>query len=412
MLILSVLYWLLYAISALGALGCLSACAALWQRFRAAPAAPASSAEVSSLSMIVPIKGTDAHTEEHLNALVASQLPADLEYLFAMESSSDPAYAVCARVQGRHPDKDVHLILAGPAAGRMGKQHNLAAAVRQARYSAIGSMDADVLVDPDTLAVGLRALGEPRAGVAYFLPCYWGDGPAGGTLVALYSNYGFASNVGAIALRSNPSFIIGSLWLMTRATLDRIGGLEQFGATVSDDAAIGSAIRKQGLRNVLLPHTVRIPFEPLRLRAGARHVLKWLAMLRAEGLVSYLTIAALWHPIFWSAVTLLVAVPLRGEHPPSLHPSYLAYAAYMLAVAAFARVACAALLNRDVYRITGMPAIKLALLLIPYELLAVPVLFGLGLFRRTIEWRGRRYRLGPHGVIQGVADVAPIADTA
>ncbi len=59
------------------------------------------------------------------------------------------------------------------------------------------------------------------------------------------------------------------------------------------------------------------------------------------------------------------AVLLRGAHP-----SYLAYAAVLLAVAAFARVACAALLNDFVYRITGMPAIKLALLLIPYELLA------------------------------------------
>ncbi len=351
--------------------------------------------------MIVPIKGADAHTGEHLNALVTSAVRGAVEYLFAMESDGDPAYPICRQVQERHPDRDIRLVVTGPAAGRMGKQHNLAVAAREARYAAIGSMDADVRVAPDALEAGLRALADPRTGVAYFLPCYTGGGPAGGTLVALYSNYDFAANTGALALRGDPSFIIGSLWFMTRATLDRIGGLEQFGGTVSDDAAIGRAVRRQGLRNVLLPRTVRIPFEPLDLRGGVKHLLKWLAMLRAEGLPTYLAILLLWHPIFWSALAVIASLLLRGAYP-----GYLGYAVALAVLAVVARVACAALLNRFVYHLSGALGLTLPLLLVPYELLAVPVLFGLGLFRRTIEWRGRRYRLGPHGVIQSAADVA------
>ncbi|HZC76096.1 MAG TPA: glycosyltransferase, partial [Ktedonobacterales bacterium] len=297
MIVLAVLYWFLFIAGAIGVVGAMGACAALCRRFMTAASAPvAVDGAPTSLSLIVPIKGADAHTEAHLNALVTSVISGEVEYLFAMESDGDPAYPICQRVRKRHANKAIRLIVTGPAAGRMGKQHNLAVAVREARYAAIGSMDADVLVAPETLEAGLRALGDPRTGVAYFLPCYAGGGPAGGTLVALYSNYGFAANAGALALRGNPAFIVGSLWLMTRATLERIGGLEQFGATVSDDAAIGAAISKQGLRNVLLPRTVRIPFEPLDLRGGVRHVLKWLAMLRAEGLVAYLTILLTWHP--------------------------------------------------------------------------------------------------------------------
>jgi hypothetical protein len=368
----------------------------------AAASAPAAlDGQPASLSMIVPIKGADAHTDEHLNALVTSEVSGAVEYLFAVESDGDPAYSICWRVREQHPDRDIRMIVTGPAAGRMGKQHNLAAAAHEARYAAIGSMDADVQVTPDALETGLRQLADSHVGVVYFLPCYAGGGPAGGTLVALYANYDFAANAGALALRGNPGFIIGSLWLMTRATLDRIGGLEQFGGTVSDDAAIGRAVRRQGLRNVLLPRTVRIPFEPLDLRGGVNHLLKWLAMLRAEGLPGYLALLLLWHPIFWSALAVVAGLILRGAYP-----GYLGYAAALAAVAVVARVACALLLNRIVYHLSGTLGLALPLLLVPYELLAVPVLFGLGLFRHTIEWRGRRYRLGPHGVIQSAADVA------
>jgi hypothetical protein len=39
-------------------------------------------------------------------------------------------------------------------------------------------------------------------------------------------------------------------------------------------------------------------------------------------------------------------------------------------------------------------------LAVVYELVGVPLLFGAGFFRRTIVWKGRRYRLGRHGVIR------------
>ncbi|MFI5274250.1 MAG: hypothetical protein ACHQ4H_14545, partial [Ktedonobacterales bacterium] len=167
-------------------------------------------------------------------------------------------------------------------------------------------------------------------------------------------------------------------------------------------AAIGKAIATAGLKNVLIPRRVIIPFEPLSLAGGARHLLKWLAMLRAEGLGAYLTIWLLWHPILWSAVTLLCTLlaALLSRRAPD---SYAGYAAALLALAIVVRVSGAYRLNRWVYH---TPSLWLPLLLVPYELLAVPLLFGTGLFRRTIIWRGKRYRLGRHGAIQQAADVS------
>lgn len=126
-------------------------------RFRESVQDTSSIKPVPSLSMIVPLKGADDVTSSHLNALVESVLDIPVEYLFTMESMYDPAFAVCQKVKEQHLEKDIRVILSGPATGRVGKQHNLAVATQEARYEAMGSMDADVLVEPDILAVGLRS---------------------------------------------------------------------------------------------------------------------------------------------------------------------------------------------------------------------------------------------------------------
>lgn len=393
-----VVYWALVATSALGILGCLGAVATLARRVRPAPPAaadPVAGGEpLPSLSMLVPLKGADEATEAHLSALVEQELPVPVEYLFALESSGDPAFAVCERVRAAHPDIAIRIVLSGPAKARMGKQHNLAAAAAEARYEAIGNMDGDVAVAPGTLAAGLRALIRPDVGAASFLPVYHGSGPTGGALVALYANYSFCANFGALALNTRQKAIIGALWLLRRETLARIGGFDPFTSTVSDDAAIGRAIAALGLRCALVPYTVAIPYERLDLRGGLRHLAKWVAMLRAEGLPAYALIAVTWHPLLWAAVALLAGLLVGGT-------GTLALSLALVVMSALARVGGATLLNARSY---GLPVLPLPLWLIPYELLAVPLLFGAGLFRRAIVWRGRRYRIGLHGHILSVQE--------
>ena len=392
-----VVYWALLAASAIGVLACAGAAVTLARRLRTAPldAVPPRSA-FPSLSVLVPLKGADDATEAHLSSLVASILPCDVEYLFAVESSNDPAFAVCERVRLAHPELPVRIVLSGPAKGRMGKQHNLAAAAKAARYGIIACVDGDVRVAPGTLAVGMSHLARPDAGAVYFLPVYHGPGPAGGTLVALYANYSFCANFGALALTTRQPAIIGALWLLRRETLDRMGGFDRFTTTVSDDAAIGQAIAALGLRCVLVPYTVEVRYERLTLRGGLRHLAKWVAMLRAEGLAAYALIAVTWHPLLWAVLALLAGLLAGGV---GTLPLSLA----LVAVAALVRVGGAVLLNA---RSFGLPRSPLPLWLIPYELLAVPLLFGAGLFRHTLVWSGRRYRIGRHGAIVEAQEVA------
>jgi hypothetical protein len=211
-------------------------------------------------------------------------------------------------------------------------------------------------------------------------------------LVALYSNYYYQLYMGALALSTRAPFITGALWLMSKTTLSTIGGLEQFCLTVSDDAAIGQAVARHHLRNVLVPRTVTIPFERLSLFGGSKHLLKWLALLRAEGIFIYLSIFLMWHPVFWSGVTLIVGVFLLGLQSLALLVGVL-----LFALALVTRLASAFLLNRRVYSFRGMRFLPWVGV---YELVAVPLLFVRGFFQKSIEWRGRRYRIARHGIIK------------
>lgn len=340
------------------------------------------------LSLIVPIKGADEHTEGLLTALVQSALSRPVEYVFAMESADDPAYPVCERVAAANPDRAVRVVLTGTPDGLMGKQHNLAVASRQARYPLIGSMDADVLVDHTTLATLTAELDTPGTGTAFALPYYRGDAPAGGTIVSVYTNYYFIPYMGAWAATGTAPFIIGALWVGRHEILQQAGGFGQFGRTVSDDAIIGQSVRRLGLRNRLARATVAMPAENLDLKGGVRHLSKWLGMLRAEGIPALLATLGMWYPLFWAALAAVVAALSGGRFmTPSL---------WLLGAVAALRCAWAVTLNMAVYRTKPLRHVGA---LLAYELLAPLLLVVPALFRDTIEWKGRRYRIGKGGRI-------------
>ncbi len=387
-----ILFWIFLSLSALGLLGALAALSRVLGYFRPRP--PQESGTIRPLSALVPLKGVDGRTGDHLRALVESQMDWPVEFLFAVEDESDPAFALCQQIQQEYPNREIQIVISGPAGGRMGKTHNLAAALGQARYDWIASMDGDVAPEPDSLQIGLDLLNQPRAGAAFSLP-YYGESdaagvPAGGALVALYTNYFFFLYIGSLAIGEAIPLTVGSLWWISRATLEQIGGFDAFTDTVSDDAAIGKAVAQAGLRNLPVHRPARLAFEPLGFWAGFRHLQKWVAMLRSEGLLNYLLIFLSWHFV-WFGLLAAIAGWL-------LDPQRLGWLGLIwLAVCAAARAASVLALNRRIFR--SLPPTRFAVSVILYELLLVPLLFGIGLFKRTLIWRGRTYRIGRNGKI-------------
>lgn len=347
------------------------------------------------ISLIVPLAGDAPGLAERLAGLLGATRPGD-QLLLAVETAGDPAHALAQRLRRDHPERDVEVVLAGAAGRRMGKQHNLAAALPRASHELLAFVDDDVELEAAVLDEGARTAGPTGSstigggvGAAFALPYYAGSGPLGGDLVAAYTNYAFVPNMGGVALQGAPRFIVGGFWVTTRRALAAAGGLEPHTRTVSDDAAIGRALHAAGFRNRPLRRTVRLAHEPLGAAAGARQVLKWLTLLRAEGLPLYLTVAATWNPLAWA-----LAAGLAGWAVPSV-PTALAAGVFGLVAAA--RTVVVLTLNGSAYR--ALPRARFLGVTLAYEALVAPWLFALAAFRREIVWRGRRYRIGRGGAI-------------
>jgi hypothetical protein len=353
-------------------------------------------AERPPVSVLVPLEGAAPGLAERLQGLVRATRTHD-QLLLAMETADDDAHPIAEALRRAHPGRDVAIVLAGPAGDRMGKGHNLAAALPHVRHALMAFMDDDVEIEGAVLDEGVRLAGVPGAGAAFGVPYYAGRGPWGGDLVAAYTNYAFAPNMAVLALRGAPRFILGAFWVTTGAALDAAGGLEPHTRTVSDDAAIGAAtgaaigraLHAAGRRNRTLRRPVRLVHAPLSAADGARHLLGWLTLLRAEGAGVYATIALAWNPL-----GLAIAAGLVGWAAPPVPPPL---AAAVVALVVVARGAVVLALNRSVYR--SLAPTRFLGTLLAYEACIAPWLFLMGAFRRHVVWRGRRYRLGPRGTI-------------
>jgi hypothetical protein len=388
--------WLIGLYAVLASVSALALALRLAGKFRSPQTAGVGPVPSETVPVLVPIKGADARTPEILRNLVSSNVPGAVEFVFAMESRSDPAFQLCTQLQSDHPDRTIKIVISGEARGLIGKQHNLVHAYEESRGEMIVCMDADIDVAPDTIRKGLAYVDSSAVGSAFFLPAYRGDAPWGGRFVEMYLNYQYNLFMGALATLTDPPFIFGGLWMTRRASLERTGGFRSFGRTVSDDAAIGRAFLEQGLKNVLIPETVSTPSENLGLTGGLRHLGKWIGMLRAEGIGPYLAVWLWWHPIFWSGFLFVL-----GAATGWLTGASATFAAVTLGFCTVAKVASGVTLDRGVYRRRALPSVVPLLL---YEVFVVPAVFGPGLFRRSVTWKGRRYRLGRGGMVQGLED--------
>lgn len=364
------------------------------------PAVAVRSGVRPNLSALVPLKGAPVGLEERLQGLLTALRDGD-QLVLAVESEDDPAHQVAAHLAENDPGREVDLVLSGPAGERMGKQHNLTAALTHAKHGLIAFMDDDVLIERANLDEAAAVVEESEAvttsgqgsapwrgvGAAFAMPFYGvqrgSASPIGGDLVAAYTNHGFTPNMASLALQGPPKFIIGGFWMTSRAALESIGGLEQFTATVGDDAAIGRAFDAAGRRNVLLGHPVRLEPERLGPGGGVRHLLKWLTLLRAEGLGVLLICLLTWNPL---AIGLLACV-LSWVAPGQSGSASL----YVLAVLVILRSFAVLTLDARVY---GLKPIGNYLpMQLVYESLIAPWLFLVAAFRREVVWRGRRYRV-------------------
>ena len=358
-------------------LGCLYTAAASVLTLRFGRGLETASAAPLPVTVLVPLCGDEPGLEARLRALCAQNYAAPVQVLCTSRDADDPAIAVVKKVAADLPQADLEWQTDPRLHGRNLKMSNLMNVLTRARHDVFIMIDSDIMVGPDHLARVVADLQHPNVGAVTCLYTGIADGGLWAKLSAKSTNLHFLPGVivGLRARLAQPCF--GSTIALTRATLERIGGLKPFVDHLWDDYAIGQAVRAAGLEVRVSALTVgHVCVE----RTGRQFFSYQLRNARTIGgidPVGYMG-AVITHPF---ALGLLALVLGAGE--PAVALTGLALGSRMA-------------LGGCMTRRFGVPV---SYWLLPLHDLAAFAVYLTSFFGASVMWRGHRYRVQQDGTL-------------
>jgi ceramide glucosyltransferase len=372
------------AFAAAALLGAAYCCVAsgLVRRFFARPCDACTS--YPGITLVKPLHGEEWHLENNLATFFEQDYPGPVQYLFGVHDASDAALKTVEALRARYPQAHIAIVADSRLYGPNRKIANLVNMLERAEHDVLCFADSDVSVEPDYLRHIAGALQQPDVGLVTCVyrglcaPGFWPRTAAAST------NYHFLPGVvtGLAIGRARPCF--GQTIAMTRAMLERIGGLAQFAHHLAEDHALGEAVRRTGARVAIPPFTVRHACVETTFATLFTHELRWSRTIRAADRSGHLG-STLMHPFALA----LVAVLASGGAP----------AAWAVALAA---LLARAVLKWQTDRAIGEPCRGLWLL--PMWDIVQFMIFVSSFFSSRVVWRGFSFSVDGDGLLSPLHD--------
>jgi ceramide glucosyltransferase len=331
------------------------------------------------VSIVKPLHGAHPGLAGALERFCDQDYPGDVQILFGVQDAKDPAIAVVERLKAQRPDVDIQLVVDPRLYGTNRKASNLINIAARARHGLLILSDADILVEPDYLRRVVAAMSAPGVGA---VSCLYVGGAGRGLwarLAAMAIDYHFLPGavVGKALGLAQPCF--GSTIAISTAVLAEIGGFAAFADHLADDYEIGRAVRARGYRIAIPPMIVS---HYCGEESGAEllgHELRWGRTVRQIDPAGY--------------AGSLITYPTPLAILAALFTGLPAWSLALLAVALAARLLLKVLVDAATGGRAG-----------PWWLIPVRDVLSFGVFLasfvvNTIGWQGRRFRVGPDGVL-------------
>jgi len=322
-----------------------------------------------------PVRGLDRGGYENCASMCNLDYP-EYEIVFAVSDRNDPVIPQVEKLITEFPKTKIRLIAGVEELGISPKMNNLCRLVKEAKYELLVINDSDVRVERDYLRDVVAPFADSKVGAvtAFFRGMTNGRFAADVDAVGA-PTFAFASALVARKL-GQIDFALGWTMAITKVRLAAIGGFEAMVNHHSDDFTLGNEVAKQGYRVELTKKAVWMVFPDESLADFLKHELRWSVMLRNIRPAGYWSLFM----TFGFAWMLLVAV---------IVPSWkiaLGYAALYLAF----RLAVAWLVG---VKIIGDPVVRKKMWLVPVRDVLDLCVYMASFFSRTVQWRGKRYRV-------------------
>jgi ceramide glucosyltransferase len=326
------------------------------------------------VSILKPLRGTDAHIYECFRSHCLQNYP-NFEIIFGVDDPHDPVVADVERLQREFPDVSIQLAVCSQHLGPNTKVSNLIQMELLARHSHLIINDSDIHVPADYLRRIMDHFRRPDVG----LVTSFYRGVPGHTLGSRLEGLGISAEfmAGVLAARQiegGMHFGLGSTLAVSREALAAIGGFASLLDYLADDFELGYRTARAGYKVVLADMVVETYVPDYTFAQFLEHQMRWGRSTRDSRRWGYVGLVF----TYGFAWAILAVVLSRGA----------SWAWILLGVAFFVRLITALVVGVGVLHDSQVVR---DLWLVPVrELVSVGVWVG-SFFGHTITWRGKRF---------------------
>ena len=337
------------------------------------------------ITVLKPLKGQDAFTEECLRSWLAQDYAGELQFLFVVDHADEPECETVRRLLAEFPQRDAQLVICTERLGENAKVSKLAFVEPSARHEMLAVSDADMLVPADFLTHAVMPLSATDVGMVTSFYQLATPGTLAHRCEAVAINADYWSQVLQARSLRPLDFALGAVMIFRRAALAELGGFRVLANCLADDYQLGQRLTRRGGRIELCPLVAECRESPRGWRAVWRHQLRWARTIRVCTPRQYFA-SILANVTLWSMLWLALGAGSLEK--------FLAVAGLLT------RVAVAVDLQRRLTR--SWTAIASAWLVPLKDALQVALWLGAFLGNR-IEWRGETFRVRGDGVLESDA---------